>query len=228
MVLVVPKGRNKHLTADALFGVVRRGFATIPDDRRSDTDLSFTDALRSAFALFSLTSPSLLALDKERPEGNWGTLYGMQHVPCTTRTCASDWIPCCLRRYGRRARVSCGTSSVARRWKSWSVWMATPSWLSTARGMFPPRRCTVRRVCPRSTGTGHLGDLRKRFYCVRVGMRISSSRTVQSDSICEVLSWACRPPRCKASRRSVHRKSPIYAWQHPNEPGQKDGPLRPR
>jgi len=84
MVLVVPKGRNKHLTADALFGVVRRGFATIPDDRRSDTDLSFTDALRSAFALFSLTSPSLLALDKERPEGNWGTLYGMQHVPCNT------------------------------------------------------------------------------------------------------------------------------------------------
>jgi hypothetical protein len=83
MAIVAPKGR-KHLSADALFGLVRSSFATIPDDRRSDTDIALTDALMSAFAMFSLKSPSLLAFDKERAEGNLGTIYGMQHVPCDT------------------------------------------------------------------------------------------------------------------------------------------------
>jgi len=38
----------------------------------------------SAFAMFSLTSPSLLAFDKERAEGNWETIYGIVRVPCDT------------------------------------------------------------------------------------------------------------------------------------------------
>ena len=84
MSLVVPKER-KHLSADALFGLVRSSFATIPDDRRSDTDIALTDALMSAFAMFSLTSPSLLAFDKQRAEGNLQTIYGMTCVPCDTR-----------------------------------------------------------------------------------------------------------------------------------------------
>ena len=83
MAIVAPKGR-KHLSADALFGLVRSSFATIPDDRLSDTDISLTDALMSAFAMFSLKSPSLLAFDKERAEGNLGTIYGIQHAPCDT------------------------------------------------------------------------------------------------------------------------------------------------
>jgi len=83
MAIVTPKGR-KHLSADALFRLVRSGFATIPDARLSDTEISVTDALMSAFALFSLKSPSLLAFDKERTEGNLKTIYGIQHVPCDT------------------------------------------------------------------------------------------------------------------------------------------------
>src|SRR2546426_10220309 len=83
MAIVAPKGR-KHLSADALFGLVRSGFATIPDDRLSDTDISLTDALMSAFAMFSLKSPSLLAFEKERAAGNLGTIYGIEHVPCDT------------------------------------------------------------------------------------------------------------------------------------------------
>jgi hypothetical protein len=39
MSIVAPQGR-KHLSADALFGVVRSGVATIPDDRLGDTDIS--------------------------------------------------------------------------------------------------------------------------------------------------------------------------------------------
>src|SRR5262249_16129408 len=41
-------------------------------------------ALMSAFALFSLQSPSLLAFDKERAEGNVHRVYGIERVPCDT------------------------------------------------------------------------------------------------------------------------------------------------
>jgi hypothetical protein len=39
MSLVAPKER-KHLSADALFGLVRSGFATIPEYRLSETDIA--------------------------------------------------------------------------------------------------------------------------------------------------------------------------------------------
>jgi Transposase DDE domain len=84
MSIVAPRGR-KYLSADALFNLVRSGLATIPDYRPSETDISLTDALMSAFAMFSLKSPSLLAFDKERAEGNLHTIYGMERVPCDTR-----------------------------------------------------------------------------------------------------------------------------------------------
>src|SRR6266446_3088782 len=83
MSIVAPKAR-KHLSADALFHLVRSGFATIPDPRGKDVDMSLTDALMSAFAMFSLKAPSLLAFDKERAEGNLETIYGIERVPCDT------------------------------------------------------------------------------------------------------------------------------------------------
>lgn len=84
MALVAPRER-KHLSADALLSVVRSGFAAVPDYRLSDTDISLTDALMAAFALFSLKSPSLLAFDKHRVEGNVGTIYAIDRVPCDTQ-----------------------------------------------------------------------------------------------------------------------------------------------
>src|SRR3989440_7591175 len=83
MSIVAPKART-HLSADALFRLVRSGFATIPDSRCDDGDISLTDALMSAFAMFSLKAPSLLAFDKERAEGNLHTIYGIERVPCDT------------------------------------------------------------------------------------------------------------------------------------------------
>ena len=83
MSMVAPKGR-KHLSADALFRLVQNGFARILDDRAEDTGIALTDALMSAFAMFSLKSPSLLAFDKERVEGNLQTIYGIEHAPCDT------------------------------------------------------------------------------------------------------------------------------------------------
>ncbi len=84
MAIVAPKGR-KHLCADALFRLVHTGFDHIPDYRSADADISLTDALMSAFAMFSLKSPSLLAFDKERAEGNLHTIYGIERVPCDTQ-----------------------------------------------------------------------------------------------------------------------------------------------
>jgi hypothetical protein len=83
MSIVAPKGR-KHLSADALFGLVRRSFANIADDRGGEVEIPLTDALMSAFAMFSLKSPSLLAFDTQRVEGNLETIYGIKHAPCDT------------------------------------------------------------------------------------------------------------------------------------------------
>src|SRR5712671_3521473 len=83
MSIVAPKAR-KYLSADALFPLVQSCFATIPAPRCEDGDISLTDALMSAFAMFSLKAPSLLAFDKERAEGNLHTIYGIQRVPCDT------------------------------------------------------------------------------------------------------------------------------------------------
>jgi hypothetical protein len=75
---------RKHLSADALFGLLRTGFADIADHRPGKPDISLMDALMSAFAMFSLKSPSLLAFDQERTEGNLQRVYGIERVPCDT------------------------------------------------------------------------------------------------------------------------------------------------
>jgi hypothetical protein len=48
MSMVAPKER-KPLSADALFHLVRSGFANIPEPRCEDVDMSLTDTLMSAF-----------------------------------------------------------------------------------------------------------------------------------------------------------------------------------
>jgi Transposase DDE domain len=76
---------RKQLSADALFARLRTGFAQIADHRPGTPKISLPDALMSAFAMFSLKSPSLLAFDEERQEGNLQRLYGLEQVPCDTR-----------------------------------------------------------------------------------------------------------------------------------------------
>ena len=78
-----PKAR-KHLSADALFRVVRSQFATIADARRNEAGITLTDVLMAGFAMFSLKCPSLLDFDRQRAEGNLQTLYGIERVPCDT------------------------------------------------------------------------------------------------------------------------------------------------
>lgn len=83
MGLVIPKLR-KHLCADALLRSIQDVFGQIPDHRKGDAKIPLHDALMSAFAMFSLKAPSLLAFDKERTEANLQRVYGMGRVPCDT------------------------------------------------------------------------------------------------------------------------------------------------
>ena len=76
---------RKHLSADALLSRLRMGFSTIADHRPGMHKIPLPDALMSAFAMFSLKSPSLLAFDDERKEGNLQQVYGIGQVPCDSR-----------------------------------------------------------------------------------------------------------------------------------------------
>jgi len=72
------------LSADALHDTLRSRFAEMPDPRAGGV-VSMSDALMSAFAVFSLKDPSLLVFDARRHDENLKRLYGIQHLPCDTQ-----------------------------------------------------------------------------------------------------------------------------------------------
>ncbi len=78
---------RKELAADSLFRVLRSHFAALPDPRSAEVEIPLDDALMSAFAMFSLKDPSLLAFDHRRrdPNDNFRSLYGIRRVPCDSQ-----------------------------------------------------------------------------------------------------------------------------------------------
>ena len=80
---------RKHLHADALFRRIRSAFEQIADWRSGEIKISLADVLMSAFAMFSLKDPSLLAFDKRREDPqkvkNLKTIYQIDTVPCDTQ-----------------------------------------------------------------------------------------------------------------------------------------------
>jgi hypothetical protein len=82
-----PSGLSRSaLAADALYALLRSTFNKVPDTRQ-DVVISMGDALMSAFAMFALKDPSLLAFDQRRRDlsDNFRTVFGIQHVPCDTQ-----------------------------------------------------------------------------------------------------------------------------------------------
>ena len=75
---------RKHLSADALFTLVSGGFGGITDYRLPNGDISLHDALMSAFAMFSLKDPSLLAFDQRGNDENLKALYHIENIPSDT------------------------------------------------------------------------------------------------------------------------------------------------
>jgi len=92
---------RKHLNADVLFKAVRRSFDRIDDPFPGDPKITLPDALMSAFAMFSLKSPSLLAFDRVRmaEEHNLKSVYGINQIPCDSqmRTRLDEIDPDCIR-----------------------------------------------------------------------------------------------------------------------------------
>lgn len=77
---------RKHLNADALFKALHDDFSNVSDFRQGVSDISMADALMSAFAMFSLKDPSLLAFDERRgTDQNLRTIYNIEKVPCDTQ-----------------------------------------------------------------------------------------------------------------------------------------------
>ena len=77
---------RKYLSASGLFNLVHTGFEKIKDFRADNQKISLTDALMSAFAMFSLKDASLLAFDERRSsDGNLKRLYGIGAIPCDTQ-----------------------------------------------------------------------------------------------------------------------------------------------
>jgi len=89
MVLPPPPGTRKvrkQLSADALYALLGEGFARIPDHRQPTPLIPLRDALLSAFAMFSLKDPSLLAFDDRRSDANMKALFGIGQIPSDTHT----------------------------------------------------------------------------------------------------------------------------------------------
>jgi Transposase DDE domain len=77
----------KDLSADTLFRLFHSFFSSVPDPRSGEVEILLADALMSAFAMFSLKDPSLLAFDQRRsdPNDNFRTIYGINRVPCDSQ-----------------------------------------------------------------------------------------------------------------------------------------------
>lgn len=76
---------RKSLSADALYALVKTRFAALPDHRPGQPAVPLADALLSAFALFALKDPSLLAFDARRNDANLKHLFGIGQIPSDTR-----------------------------------------------------------------------------------------------------------------------------------------------
>ena len=77
---------HKYLAVDSLIQGLRERFEAIEDSRRSaSVGHSLADCLMSAFAMFSLKEPSLLAFDQRRQDKSLMNLYKIKSIPSDTQ-----------------------------------------------------------------------------------------------------------------------------------------------
>jgi len=72
-----------HLNADILYARIREEFDKITDHRASNARISLSDALMSAFAMFCLKDPSLLAFERRRQDDpdSLHEVFGIKNIP---------------------------------------------------------------------------------------------------------------------------------------------------
>ena len=78
---------RKHLSADALINIARSSFEQVSEPSNGNPKIPIADALMSAFAMFSLKSPSLLAFENAWKEGdsNLKSIYKINSIPSDTQ-----------------------------------------------------------------------------------------------------------------------------------------------
>jgi hypothetical protein len=81
------KKRQPPITFDTLMRTLSEEFQHLPDHRRANASYDLADVLRSAFAMFSLKSPSLLSFGEQTgPERqNLQAIYHIQAIPSDTQ-----------------------------------------------------------------------------------------------------------------------------------------------
>ncbi|HFQ81087.1 MAG TPA: hypothetical protein ENK33_06920 [Desulfobacterales bacterium] len=72
-----------HLNADILYARIREEFDKVKDHRASNASISLSDALMSAFAMFCLKDPSLLAFERRRQDDpdSLHEMFSIKNIP---------------------------------------------------------------------------------------------------------------------------------------------------
>ncbi len=98
-------------------------FARLPDHRRNNASYSLADVLRSAFAMFSLKSPSLLSFREQtrQEQGNLQAIYHIQAIPSDTqmRTTLDPVSPAPLRLLFAQLLTTLCAAGVVREYQYW-------------------------------------------------------------------------------------------------------------
>ena len=81
------KQLQEKITFDSTMELLREKFAEIVDHRRANRSFELPDVLRSAFAMFSLKSPSLLSFEEQtkQEKKNLKSIYHIESIPSDTQ-----------------------------------------------------------------------------------------------------------------------------------------------
>jgi hypothetical protein len=117
------KRLQEKITFDDLMETLSEEFARLPDHRRANSSYDLADVLRSAFAMFSLKSPSLLAFKEltKQEEKNLQAIYHVQSVPSDTqmRTTLDPLSPAPLRTLFAKLCNRLGEAGVIKEYEYW-------------------------------------------------------------------------------------------------------------
>ena len=117
------KRLQEKITFDDVMETLSEEFAQLPDHRRANSSYELADVLRSAFAMFSLKSPSLLAFKEltKQEEKNLKAIYRIQSVPSDTqmRTMLDPLSPAPLRTLFAKLFNKLSESGVIKEYEYW-------------------------------------------------------------------------------------------------------------
>ena len=117
------KRLQEKITFDDLMGTLSEEFAQLPDHRRANSSYDLADVLRSAFAMFSLKSPSLLAFKEltKQEEKNLKAIYQIRSIPSDTqmRTTLDPLSPAPLRTLFARLFHKLSEAGVIKEYEYW-------------------------------------------------------------------------------------------------------------